>query len=732
VPPVVGRIAGSVDRSLAGNRKTLSDYDMDTEEALHKAGALRQQGGFAEAEILYRDVLRERPESLAALEGLGVILLQHGKVDEAARWFAQGLTVRPDAPRIHLYLGEALRLLKRFDEARHHLRRAVALDPSMPHAWNSLGLLAYDQGRFAAAEVAYREAIRLQPSSTVFFNNQGNSLMALRRWSEAAEALRTALSFDPYNPAALTNLGQVLCEMGDPAALVEAESICQRALAVAPRLPHASESLGNLRRLQGRFDEAISCYESALKHDLRRSMPLLLMGRLLHERGDFAGAARSYRAAAGIEPRHVQAHHGLGLALLEQGRFDAAEACFREALRIDPNLAGTWAGLARLYAERGEFDRSCESARAALAIDPKFPDAYCRLAANLKGRLPESDLQVMQGLLDDEALSDDTRASLHFCLAAVFDARSLYSRAAALVETANSLRASARAARGASYDPDRQSRFIDGMIAAFTPDFLARRRDWGDPDARPVFVVGLPRSGTTLVEQILASHSQVHGAGELPDLRQVFRLLPELVGQPSLHPFRALDMLDPAAARTAARRYLDLINASAPPTAACIVDKMPDNIELLGLIALLWPGARVIVCGRDLRDIAISCRQTDFVAIDWTNAWEDIARRFADYQRIRDHWKRIRPLEWLDIQYEDLVVDLEARARRLVEYVGLEWEPACLEFHATRRVVRTASMHQVRQPIHRHSVGRFRNYESMLVPLLQALERHGVVLNPGG
>jgi len=705
---------------------------MDTDETIDKAVALRVQGRLAEAEILYRDLLRERPETLAALEGLGVIVFQQGKVDEAARLFARGLAIRPDSPRFHAYLGEALRLLKRFDQALHHLRKGVTLDPTMPHPWNGLGLLASDQGRFAAAEVAYREAIRLQPNSTVFYNNLGNALLARRRWSEAAESLRTALRLDPDNPAALTNLGQVLCEMGDPGVLVEAESICRRALVVAPRLPQATENLGNLLRLQGRFDEAMACYESALKQDPRRSMPLLLMGRLLHQRGDFDGAARHYRVAIGIEPRNFEAHHGLGLALLEQGRLDEAEACFREALRIDPNLAATWAGLARLQAERGDFDRSCESARSALAIEPKFPDAYCRLATNLKGRLPESELQVMERLLDQKTLSDDTRASLHFCLAAVFDARGLYSRAAALVETANVLRASARAARGQSYHPDPHSRFIDGVVATFTPDFLARRRGWGEPDPRPVFVVGLPRSGTTLVEQILASHSQVHGAGELPEARRIFQSLPELVGRPSLDPFEALNALDPVSAQTAARRYHDYLNGSVPLTAVRVVDKMPDNLELLGLIALLWPGARVIVCGRDLRDIAVSCRQTDFVSIDWTNDWEHLARRFADHQRILEHWKRTRPLEWLDVRYEDLVVDLEAQARRLVDYLGLDWEPACLEFHATRRVVRTASMQQVRQPIHRHSVGRFRNYESMLAPLLQALERLGVDVNPAG
>ena len=243
-------------------------------------------------------------------------------------------------------------------------------------------------------------------------------------------------------------------------------------------------------------------------------------------------------------------------------------------------------------------------------------------------------------------------------------------------------------------------------------------------------MVGLPRSGTTLVEQILASHSQVHGEGELAEARRTFESLPELVGKPWLNPSEAVGALDPLSTKTAARRYLDRLNASGPIHSGPIrvVDKMPDNLELLGMIAILWPKARVIVCGRDLRDIAVSCRQTDFASIHWTNEWDHLARRFADHERILAHWKRTRPIDWLDVRYEDMVVDLETHARRLVDYVGLEWEPACLEFHATRRVVRTASMQQVRQPVHSHSVGRFKNYESMLGPFIEALERMGVGL----
>ncbi len=251
----------------------------------------------------------------------------------------------------------------------------------------------------------------------------------------------------------------------------------------------------------------------------------------------------------------------------------------------------------------------------------------------LKGRLPDTDIQAMHGLLNQKYLNDSVRARLHFSLAGVLDARGDYSGAAALLEIANARQSSARAARGRTYDADEHSRFIDWLITAFTPELLARGRQWGDPDPRPVFIVGLPRSGTTLVEQILASHRLVHGAGELPDVQRVFQGLPEVVGQPFDDPFAALDRLGPAAARVAARRYLDRLDDLAPPTAARVVDKMPENIHFLGIIALLWPAARVIVCNRDARDIAVSCWQTGFATIHWANHPDHIARRLADHQR---------------------------------------------------------------------------------------------------
>jgi tetratricopeptide (TPR) repeat protein len=735
---------------------------MITNGTVDKARELLARGQLAEAEALYREVLQSQPDAFWAIEGLAVLCFRQGHVDEAATLFSRGAAINPHSALMHANLGEALRVLGRIDQSLHHLRQAAALNPSLAQVANSLGLIAFQQGRHADAEAACHEAIRLQSKLAAAYINLANVHNACHRAPEAAAALRTALSIEPDNPLALTNLGQVLSEMGDPKLLAEAGTLCRRAVALAPQLPQALESLGNVLRAQRRPQDAVACYQRAGKLDRRRAMPHYWIAEVLRERRDYHQAARFYQSACTLEPgearfhagkgglaldrgrpeeaaRHFQqalacnpksaeALHGLGLANRADGRLDDAERNWREALSIDPRLAVSLCALARLQSERGEFEASSALARAALAISPGLVEAYWRLAVNSKGQLPEADVQAIERLLELPSLTDEKRALLRFGLAVVCDARGLYSQAAAHLDAANASQSATNAAHGLSHDPDRHSRFIDQMIAAFSPQIVARARGWGIPDPRPVFIVGLPRSGTSLVEQILASHPDVHGAGELHHVHDLFLGLPEQVGQPTADPFQAWSALNADGARSVARKYLERLDSLAPAAARRVVDKMPDNIRLLGFIAVMWPSARVIVCDRDLRDVAISCWQTGFEKNAWACDWDHIARRFADHQRIFNHWQHTMPEPSFVIRYEDLVRDFESNARRLIEFVGLDWNPVCLEFHKTRRVVRTASLVQVRQPLYTHSVGRWRHYEETLQPLLRACARIGVAM----
>ena len=359
----------------------------------------------------------------------------------------------------------------------------------------------------------------------------------------------------------------------------------------------------------------------------------------------------------------ADAHFKSGVALLRESRHTEAETSFREALRIDPRLATPWVGLSQVQAERGDFASSCESARSALALAPNLAEAHWRLAITLKGRLPDTEVRAIERLLDDKSVNNGALAFLHFGLAAVLDDRGLLHPGRVPSGQRPSALFGSHGPAGRSHDPDADAQFTNQMIAAFNGDLLARGRGWVKADPRPIFVVGLQRSGTTLVEQILASHPQIHGAGELRDVGRIFESLPKIVGPPARDSFDALNRLGPDSAMAAARVFLERLNVLAPHGATRVVDKSPDNIRFLGLIALplCRTGSRVIVCDRDLRDIAVSCRLTGY-AILWSHQWEHIARRFAIYQQLMGHWRRTKPIEWLDVSYESLVVDLEGHA----------------------------------------------------------------------
>jgi hypothetical protein len=270
--------------------------------------------------------------------------------------------------------------------------------------------------------------------------------------------------------------------------------------------------------------------------------------------------------------------------------------------------------------------------------------------------------------------------------------------------------------RGQGYDPAEHARFVAGMTAACTPAFFERVRGFGLETERPIFIVGLPRSGTTLTEQILASHSQVFGGGELRLARDDFEALAPQA-DPALD---ALARLDRTIARRLGERHLGRLSELNPDRPR-VADKMPDNYLYLGLLAVLFPRAKFIHCRRDLRDVAVSCWITNFRHIRWANDPDHIVGRFEEYRCIMEHWRRVLPVPVLAVDYEETVADLEEVARRLVGWCGLDWEPACLAFHERKRPVRTASVSQVRQPIYQRSVARWKHYERSLGSLLAKL-----------
>jgi tetratricopeptide (TPR) repeat protein len=444
----------------------------------------------------------------------------------------------------------------------------------------------------------------------------------------------------------------------------------------------------------------------------------------LEEQEDFDAAVAHYRRALELNPSYAEAHNGLGFVLHEQSKFQEAMAAYREVLRLKPDFATGYCNLGNILEELGSADEALAAYREALRRDPNHAGALSLLATMLRGRLPQEDQQAIHRLLTRPHMPLAKRLALHFGIGHVLDAIGSYEAAAEHFREGNAQCRALWQKQGKAYDPQEHSRLTSDLIGAFGQQFFARVNGFGLESEAPVFIVGLPRSGTTLTEQILASHSQVYGAGELNYARAGFDALPATLGQQAT-PIEAVPHLDRAATRQLGHWHLARLQELAPG-AVRVVDKMPDNYLFLGWLCTLFPKAKFIHCRRDLRDVAVSCWTTNFRNIRWAADQEHIAGRFSDYQRLMAHWRAVLPVDVLEVDYEETVRDLESVARRLIAWSGLEWQPSCLAFYKTSRPIRTASVAQVRQPVYARSVARWRNYEAALAQLFERLDPNGL------
>jgi tetratricopeptide (TPR) repeat protein len=708
-----------------------------------------QRGFLYQAAQLYRRVLVARPDDADALHLLGVVAHQQGDNVRAAEWIGRAITRRPTVAAYHANLGEVYRTLGQLEWAVASCRTALHLQPTYAEAANNLGTVLLEQGRWADAAEQFRAALRLRPDFALAANNLGNALRLLGDPDGALDSFREAVRLDPDLAVAHSNLGQFLLDHHQPhAALVH----CRAAVRLRPNMAEAHSNLGNVLRELGRIAEAKSCYVEALRLQPNLAMLANNMGQVLQEEGQlkealawyqrgiqldanlarlhvslaglleeveqYAEAGARYETALLLDPNDADAHNGLGWVRHEEGRFEEAGECFRTALRLKPECVAAHCNLGTLSEEAGNLEGAERSFREALRHDPRHAGAWSQLATLLRGKLPEDDLAAMSKLLAAGELTEPKQALLHFGLAQVLDARAAYDEAAGHLQRANALSLKTWRRRGQAYDAAAHSRFVDQVIAAFTPAFFERVQFWGVASDRPVFIVGLPRSGTTLLEQVLASHSQVFGAGELPLARADFTALADDGNE--ARAFHGLSRLDAARIQHLAAKHLDALR-SLNESALRVVDKMPDNYLYLGLLAVLFSKAKFIHCRRDLRDVAVSCWMTNFRHVRWASDTEDIARRFHDYQRLMVHWRRVLPARLLEVDYEETVADLEENARRLMSWCALEWEPACLAFHESKRPVRTASLTQVREPLYKRSVARWKHYEPGLGELFDKL-----------
>lgn len=579
------------------------------------------------------------------------------------------------------------------------------------------GLSLESEGRLDEAWAAFAQALERDPSRLDVANRMAVIRVRQRRVREAEEGFHAVLARDPTHGEALANLGNLLRSQGR---LDEAAAWCLRAIRMDPTNAAAHTNLASTLLEAGRLEEAAAAVRNALEYAPVAFEPLNTLGAILHRQGRLAEAEEVLSLATDLAPDAPSPRVNLGLTLHDQGRVEEALSAFGSVLELDPSYIDAHTGAGAGFLTLGRFEEAAAHFRAALDMDPAEPSALHGLAE--LGAMPPDDAEArLREVLTRGPPAPGPRMLIHFWLARRADQAGDYDEAFRQLHEGHKAR---RVHLNHAHDEAADRALFRSLQEAITHDFFGERADWGFADARPIFVVGMPRSGTSLVEQILASHSRVYGAGELNRLPKLVREL--VTASPINDDPRRVRHLSREVARDVGRAYLATLT-EVGGGAERVVDKMPHNFKNLWLIALLFPNATVLHTVRSPLDTCVSCYFQNFSRHHaYTDDLRWLGAHYGFYRRLMEHWKNVLPIPIHDVHYEELVARPEEEIPALVEASGLAFEPACLSFHETERAVRTASVTQVRKKVYTRSVERWRRYAGHLGPLGDALSAWGV------
>ncbi len=643
----------------------------------------------------------------------GVAALREQHLEEAIDLFRGAIAVRPGQPMYHFRLGAACQVGGRLDDAAVSFAQSIRLQPTFWPTYLSLALVQfarrqptegwYALGRCAAVGLVRlgRQLLRAPILSGIWIyywiicGIRGRDAVTARvqeriarllarqgDFDRAVASYRRALQHDPNFLDALNGLGELLRRARRYG---EAVGTLEDAFALDPDNLETRVLLSRVLTSVDRGDEAMAMVQHVLARNPNACQGLAAMGWTLYNRGDAAAAIPYFEHATEVDARSADARLGLGQALRDMGRFAEANEQFERALDIDPGNGGALLGL------RGKTEPG----------DPCF--------ARLHRALSQSYLSVNE------------RSNLQFAAGKMYQDIGAFEEAFEHYRLANDL-------IDLAFDPKAFAGEITAHIETFTPTLLEQGQQLGKESDLPVFIVGMPRSGTTLIEQILASHPNVFGAGELANVSRLATRLSSDVSGNDPYP-ECVARLEGKTVLPLAEEYLAELHRRAPE-AARVTDKMPQNFLHLGLIALMLPSARVIHCRRDPMDTCLSIYSNHFLAHHaYAYDLAHLGLYYRQYDRVMAHWARVLPIQMLEVGYEDLVENQEEMSRKMIEFCGLAWDPRCLDFHNTTRPVHTASSYQVRQPLYKESIGRWRHYEKHLGPLKEAL---GSTVVPAG
>ncbi|WP_037317477.1 tetratricopeptide repeat-containing sulfotransferase family protein [Ruegeria halocynthiae] len=677
-------------------------------DAFQHGMARYQNGQLKPAVQLFSDIVCAAPKFAPAHQMLGLIAFQTGQMEPAVNAMTEAVRLQPENVSFLTNFTEILRSAGHLDHALEIGTRAVRLAPGNAAAHSNLGLVHYDQDNLAAAQTSQERALALDPEFDRAINNLGSIARDNGDRSEAAALYRKALKIKPDSSETVNNLISVLIEDENVA---EARAVAESQLERSPRDAELHRNFGRVFMLENNLDKAENAFRNAISLNGEKAESYVGLSQVLYEKNHPKLALIEAEQALRLDPENAAACHQIGIAKAHLGDVEAAIGSYQKALELKSDMSSSRLALGHLEIERGNFDAARAHFENAAATSEDKLSATIALA-KLEEISPDSLVfRALEAALPDAPTMLPQKAAAYY-----YALGECYEKLKRHEEAFSQFEAGARIKRSLiDYDPAENDRLTDELIATFDQAMIERLRECAVSSDRPIFVLGMPRSGTTLTESILNAHPKVFGAGELNDLQNIFGRLAD--GTTNV-PQEVKSVTDDKLAQRA-ERYVEALAQHAPDMPH-VVDKMPANFQLVGLIHSIMPNAKIVHVTRNPFDTCLSCYTRLFERSQY-HSYDlvELGRYYNNYARLMNHWRSILPDgAFHEVKYEALIDDFDAEARCLIDYCSLEWDDACLEFHKSKRRVRTASVQQVRKPLYASSKEKWRTYEAQLSPLI--------------
>jgi tetratricopeptide (TPR) repeat protein len=686
--------------------KALSAYEMAlqidpgfTEAINNKCLTLILLANYEDAEMLAKQTLDNDPENFDALINLGMAYSHQQKFDEAIDAWKLAAKVNPDIDRVWTNWGNTLRDMGKYKESEEKCKQALSLNPQNHEALNNLGNAIRDMGDSVEAEKYYREATNLQPDFYEAHNNLAIALCDQNKFEEAVVSARYAVAFNKNDSNCYSTLSKALREMGE---YMLARSAAQRAIYLAPEKAEPYLDLADVNLMADFLDDGEACLHEALKREPDSARAYKKLADIKDKMGDFSGALGAIDKAIEMNPNMPILW--LSKAQILQFAHNKEETlnAIDKALSLAPNFPYSYIVKAEILISNGQNKEAEKLVRKALELNEELPSAYNSLTSLKKFKSPQdADFKALKKLTKNEMKWGLPGAcALNFALSSAYEDMKKYDLSFKHLKKANDYKR-----KTIPYNPSVAHLAYERTKNKLININTSQGKKAGYKSDLPVFIVGMPRSGTTLTEQIISSHPDVYGAGELGLIKSVRHMRNDLNSED----FKQMG-----------KEYVEEVKKlDTSKKAKRITDKMPSNFMNILLIKSILPNAKIIHCRRNPIDTCLSCYKQNFANGQyWSYNLEDLAAEYNRYLDIMAYWRETIPDYFIDIDYEDTVGNFEQQARYLIEYIGLPWDDACLTPHKQKRAVLTASKAQVTKPVYKSSVEKWKRYEKHLKPLV--------------